>query len=104
VHLEIQSSYEEAFASPISQYNAGNSRGTAKQESLLTACPLPRWSNWVEHVNQPQSEAELTALRRCVQRGCPFGEQSWYDRMVQRLVLERTLCAQGHSKKRGNDS
>jgi len=52
---------------------AGN-YGTAKEKSLLAAWPLPRWPGWVEHVNGPQTEAELAALRRCVQRGSPFGE------------------------------
>jgi putative transposase len=42
-------------------------QGTAKEKSLLTAWPLPRRAGWVEHVNAPQTEAELTALRCSVQ-------------------------------------
>ena len=29
----------------------------------------PRGEDWLSWVNEPQSEAELAALRRCVQRG-----------------------------------
>ena len=39
---------------------------------LLSSWPLPRPVDWLEIVNQPQSEAELDALRRCVHRGSPY--------------------------------
>ena len=76
--------------------------GATKEKSLLTAWPLPRRPGWVEHVNAPHTEAELSALRRSVQRGCPFGESSWGDRMVRRLGLESTLRPRGRPKKHKN--
>jgi putative transposase len=79
-------------------------RGTPKERSLLAAWPLPRRPGWIEHVNEPQTEAELAALRRCVQRGCPFGEEAWCDRMVRRLGLESTLRPRGRPKRRENGS
>jgi len=78
--------------------------GTPKEKSLLAPWPLPRQRGWVEHVNAPQTEAELRALRRSVQRGGPFGEASWCDRMVRRLGLESTLRPQGRPKKPRNGS
>ncbi len=78
--------------------------GTAAQKALLASWPLPRRRGWLKHVNRAQSEAELRALRRCVQRGCPFGDLSWSDRMVRRLGLESTLRPQGRPKKRKNGS
>ncbi|MHB8971915.1 MAG: hypothetical protein ACYC3X_25020 [Pirellulaceae bacterium] len=63
-------------------------QGTAKVKSLLAAWPLPRRAGWVQQVNAPQTEAELSALRRSIQRGFPFGEASWCDRMVQRSILQ----------------
>jgi len=74
-------------------------RGTAAEKSLLAAWPLRRLAGWVEEVNAPQTEAELSALRRAVARGCPFGESSWSDRMVRRLGLESTLRPHGRPKK-----
>jgi len=59
---------------------------------------------WIEHVNAPQTEAALSALYRCVKRGCPYGESSWSDRMVHRLGLESTLRLQGRPKKQMNGS
>jgi putative transposase len=38
--------------------------GTAEAKRLLAAWPLARRPGLVEHVNAPQSEAELAALRR----------------------------------------
>ena len=78
--------------------------GTPKEKSLLSAWPLPRGAGWVERVNAPQTEAELSALRRSVKRGSPFGDSSWCDRMVRRLKLQSTLRPQGRPKKPLNGS
>src|SRR5439155_2965442 len=39
----------------------------------LDAGPVPRPADWAAYVNAPQTEAELAALRRCAERGTPFG-------------------------------
>lgn len=79
-------------------------QGTGKEKAILAAWPVPRRPSWVEHVNAPQTEAELAALRHCVTRGCPFGESAWCERMVRRLGLESTLRPQGRPKKQKNGS
>jgi putative transposase len=79
-------------------------RGSAEDKDLLSAWPLSRKPNWVEHVNEPQTEAELAAVRRSVQRGSPFGEASWSDKVVRRLGLESTLRPQGRPKLPNNGS
>jgi len=77
-------------------------QGTGK--GLLAPWPLRRRPGWVEHVNAPQTEAELSALRHCVKRGCPFGETSWCEKMVRRLGLESTQRPRGRPKKQNNGS
>jgi len=77
-------------------------QGSIKEKAILAAWPLRRLAGWVELVNTPQTEAELSALRRSVNRGCPFGETSWSDEMVHRLGLESTLRPQGRPKKPRN--
>jgi putative transposase len=74
-------------------------RGCAEDRELLASWPVPRQAHWVDYVNAPQTEAELAALRRSVQRGSPFGDESWSDRAVRRLGLESTLRPQGRPKK-----
>jgi putative transposase len=79
-------------------------RGTAKEKSVLATWPLARRPGWIEHVNAPQSEAELAALRLCVKRGCPYGGEKWSDRMVRRLGLASTLRSPGRPRKAKNGS
>src|SRR3990172_1855736 len=44
---------------------------------ILSDWPILRPADWIEHVNQPQTEAELEALRSAVRRGTPFGDDPW---------------------------
>jgi hypothetical protein len=52
---------------------------------------LPR--RWLQHVQAPQSEAELDALRRSVVRGAPVGESPWQQRTAKRLGSARAVLA-----------
>jgi REP-associated tyrosine transposase len=79
-------------------------RGSAEDQALLAAWPLPRKPSWVEHVNEPLTAAELAAVQRCVRRGSPFGSGAWAARTVRRLGLESTLRPQGRPKKQKNGS
>lgn len=78
---------------------------------LLGAAPTRRWlaewpvagpSRWVDWVNEPQTEVELEALRRCVTRGQPFGSEVWARHTARRLGLEATLRARGRPRKEGS--
>ncbi len=80
-----------------------SSLGRAEREDpafpILSPGPLLRPVNWVEMVNQPQTEAELEALRCCVNRGRPFGDPTWVANVAKRLGLEWTLRSRGRPKK-----
>ncbi|HTI50832.1 MAG TPA: transposase [Planctomycetaceae bacterium] len=75
-------------------------RGSAEDRRLLAPWPVPRPAGWIEHVNTPQTEAELSALRRCVNRGSPYGSDSWSERTIRSLGLESTIRPRGRPKKR----
>ena len=62
---------------------------------LLGGWPLPEPADWCAHVNQPQTEGELAAIRRCVRRGCPYGNSAWADLAARELGLESTLRPRG---------
>ena len=79
-------------------------QGSVKEKTLLASWPLPRRHDWVERVNQPQTEAELAAVRRCVQRGSPFGDPVGSDRIASLLALESTLRPRGRPRKQDNGS
>jgi len=66
---------------------------------LLCDWPLVRPRSWLEHVNKPQSDAELQAIRHSVQRGQPYGEGSWVHKTAERLGLESTMRPRGRPRK-----
>lgn len=65
--------------------------GTPEQQRLLSDWPVALPRDWNDLVNQPQTEQELTALRRCVARGQPYGRLDWVWQTVRALGLEFTL-------------
>lgn len=78
-------------------------RGDAAAKALLSAWPdtagqRPR--NWTAIVNRPQTAAELEAVRLCVKRGRPLGEERWTQRTIARLDLEHTVRPVGRPRKR----
>ena len=75
-------------------------RGSSEDKQLLSPWPVPRRPSWVDHVNAPQSEAELQAVRRSIERGRPFGDENWTNRAVERLDLETTLRPRGRPRKK----
>lgn len=48
----------------------------------LTASPLPLPSYWAEFVNQPQTAAEVAAIRESIARQRPFGDPAWVKSMA----------------------
>src|SRR5208337_942907 len=44
------------------------------RESVAPSAPP---TDWLQIVNQPQTEAEVAALRCCLNRGRPFGDPNW---------------------------
>jgi putative transposase len=75
------------------------SQGTAQDQALLSAWPLERPGGWVEHVNRPDNEKELEALRRSVLRGRPFGQPAWQQQIAKRLGLESAYRPTGRPRK-----
>jgi len=73
--------------------------GTADQRALLADSPIPLGRLWCAHVNEPQNEAELETIRRCVSRGRPFGGDSWSSKVARQLGLEYTFRARGRPRR-----
>ena len=75
--------------------------GTAAKRRWLAEWPIARPSRWVDWVNEPQTGAEIEALRQCVTRGQPFGSEAWVRRTALRLGLEVTLRPRGRPRREG---
>lgn len=73
--------------------------GTAQQKSILSSWPIPRRRGWLDWVKASLTEREEQQLTRCIQRGCPFGDEAWTKTTARRLGLESTLRARGRPRK-----
>jgi len=65
----------------------------------LETDPVANPEPWQEWVDQPETEAELTALRRSVARGVPYDAESWQRQTAKRLGLESSLRPVGRPSK-----
>jgi putative transposase len=66
----------------------------------LTAPPLRLPTNWCEWVNQPQTAAELQAIRTSVNRQRPYGDPDWVIANAMDADLEQSLRDTGRPRKR----
>jgi putative transposase len=85
-----------AEAWPWGSLRARLARGGSE---LLAATPVRLPRNWKSAVNDPQTEAEVAAIRHSIQRGTPFGSETWTKRAARQLGLESTLRPRGRPRK-----
>ena len=76
-------------------------RQPGADSSILTPSPVSLPRHWRELVNEPQTEAEVAAIRASIARGAPYGSQRWQKRAARALGLESTLRPRGRPKKSG---
>ena len=68
-------------------------------DDFLHDWPVPCPANWIEHVNQPQSETELAAVRWAVRRGAPFGSDTWRAEGARLLGVNPEFRGRGRPPK-----
>jgi putative transposase len=61
--------------------------------------PPLRDEGWLARVNEPLSSGDLKRLRHAVERGRPFGGESWTQETAVRLGLESCLRPRGRPKR-----
>ena len=66
---------------------------------LLSAWPIPRFSNRVDRVNSPLTEKEFEAVRPCAHRAQLLGDEQWMESTAWRLKIKSTLRPIGRPKK-----
>jgi len=62
--------------------------------------PLSRWpiaepKTWLNMVNRQQRTTEVESIQHSIQRGRPFGSETWQKRTAKRLNLESTFRPRG---------
>ena len=76
--------------------------GGRENDRQLGAWPLTaggRPTNWLELVNQAQTEAELQAIRASISRNRPFGSREWTTRIAANLGLECAIRPRGRPRR-----
>jgi len=72
--------------------------GIAASPPLVSESPVPLGRRWVEHVNEPQHEAEAQAIAASIRRGRPYGGEAWQSKVARQLGLEHTLRERGRPR------
>lgn len=68
----------------------------------LASWPVKMPGDWIDWLNQPQTEAELAALHCARDRGRPYGAARWAQATAKRLGAESSLRPIGRPTKRKN--
>jgi putative transposase len=95
----VQQAEEWRWSSLSGRIRNGEPSLPMLSHSILGDWPLPRPADWLSIVNTPQTEGELAALRRCVNRGCPFGAPDWAVTTASQLGLDSAMRQRGRPKK-----
>ncbi|MHC4445925.1 MAG: transposase [Planctomycetota bacterium] len=80
----------------VSQMSA--SRCTNEVKPPISDWPVDRPRGWQRLVNVPQTDEEVDALSRAVQRGRPYGTMTWQKRAAIRLGLGSTMRPRGRPR------
>jgi putative transposase len=65
--------------------------GRNSQLVSLATWPVVRPANWNEWVNQVATVSEEAAIRECLKRSRPYGDDDWVTETVDRLGLQHTM-------------
>ena len=73
--------------------------GSRSRPAYFDPGPRPPRAQWLRRVNAPMTEAKLSALQRCIDRGAPFGTAAWSEQAAESLGLESSLRPLGRPRK-----
>lgn len=74
--------------------------GTNEQKILLDDWPTEKPKDYLTWVNEPERDEDLIRLRTCVNRGQPFGSNSWIDHVTKQWGLQCTIRSEGRPCKK----
>jgi putative transposase len=65
----------------------------------ISDAPIPLPSYWRHLVNEPQTAAEISEIRTCVNRQRPFGAAQWVEEQAKALGVDQSLAPVGRPRK-----
>jgi putative transposase len=67
--------------------------GEPKQENepavILADWPVDRPHDWKRWIHEPQTDAEVEALREAIAKGIPFGQAQWQKKVQDLLAIQQ---------------
>ena len=84
--------------SSLAASQMSSSRCANEGKPPISNWPVDRPRGWCRLVNEPQTDEELEALRRTVQRGQPYGTMTWQKRAAARLGMASTMRSRGRPR------
>lgn len=74
-------------------------RGTSAQQRLISDSPTPFPNDYLSWINTPDKHDDVVSLRTSVNKGVPYGKDSWVEKIVKKYKLETTLRTVGRPRK-----
>jgi putative transposase len=78
--------------------------GDAQSREMLSPWPIDLPKDWLRRVNRAESRRDLEVVRRCVNRGQPFGQEDWVRQVTKKFGLDATFRPQGRPRKESIDN
>ena len=69
-----------------------------RDPKLLSPWPMRRPPGWIKRVNEPLTKKELESIRQCVDRGRPYGDETWREELANRYDLWSTIRPRGRPR------
>jgi len=73
-------------------------KGSVKEKALLAQLPIDLPANYLESVNEILKEEILATVRNAVNKGKPYGQDEWIDKMVEDHNLGHTVRGRGRPR------
>ena len=100
--IQFVESLGNSKKSPIAgayRWSSHHDRSQQRLQDWMASPPIAIPVDWLQRVQSPLSQEILDRLENCVERGCPYGDASWVQKIVAKLKLESTLRPRGRPKK-----
>lgn len=73
-------------------------KGNTKEKKLLTPLPIELPKNYLQSVNDTLNTEKLSVIRYSVNKGKPYGTDTWADSMIDTFNLSHTIRGVGRPR------
>ena len=96
----VEKSEDWRWSSAATRLQIGNTSNAVSLSSLPISVP----SDWSARLDMAMPLDVLNAVKTCILRSRPYGDQTWVERTAKRIGLESTLRPRGRPRKTNAES